>query len=306
MASLILGPIRNAYVALHQDSDSAPTRFFPSTGDQDDLLLLSPSYPMCNVASHIHDDSASASFTRTNPHDGSALVPASLANPSAPSSSVPPSPHAVKNFGVPPLEDDTHIPGQIHTHQTTIKDPRIPVTSPDPLTTRVIQDSTNTSTGTIPLSVPDIFASTLSTSEVWTNPNGVTDVKDATSSDAPDALSSPSPVPVLDDMFPTGPLLPSNSPVTVSDHASLPESHSSAASPDQYRPRLSSAPDLSPVAEGEGGASSTLHEGKDTFHPPSTTFDDIMATPDPPPHSPSPKPTTDVTTTGPSQRSLDA
>ena len=30
--------IRNIYMALHQDADSAPTRFSPSTGDQDDIL----------------------------------------------------------------------------------------------------------------------------------------------------------------------------------------------------------------------------------------------------------------------------
>ncbi|KAH8991029.1 hypothetical protein EDB92DRAFT_707540 [Lactarius akahatsu] len=174
MASLILGPIRNAYVDLHQDADSASTRFFPSTGDQDDLLLVSPSYPLCNVPSHIHDDSASASFTRTNLHDGSALVPA---NPSVPSSSVPPPSHVVKNFDVPPLKDDTYVPGLVHAHQTTIKDARIPVTSTDSLTTRVIQDETNTSTGTIPISVPDILASTLSTQTAWTHPTIVADVQ---------------------------------------------------------------------------------------------------------------------------------
>ncbi|KAH9165371.1 hypothetical protein EDB89DRAFT_2010826 [Lactarius sanguifluus] len=279
MASLILGPIRNAYVDLHL---SAPMRFLPSTGDQDDLLL-SPSYPLCNVTSHIHDDSASASFTCTNLHDSSALILASLANPSTPSSSVPPPPHAAKSFDVPPLED-TYVPGLIHVHQMTIEDARIPVTLDSP-TTRVIHNSTNTSTGTIPLSVPDILTSTLSASKAWIRPTGVADVPHSencrTSSDAPDAPSSPSPVPVLDDAFPT-------------------ESQSSAASPDQSRPRLSSAPTLSPVIEGESGAGATLHKGKDAFHPP-PIFEEIMATSDP-----APEPTTGVTIAGPLQRSLDA
>ena len=95
MASYILGPIRNMYLALHQGTDSAPTRFSTSTGDQDDILKEPSSYPVCNVpghhsdsTSHIHDDHASMTFTPAVPddHDNIALVP-SLASPDPPLSS---------------------------------------------------------------------------------------------------------------------------------------------------------------------------------------------------------------------------
>ncbi|KAH8991032.1 hypothetical protein EDB92DRAFT_1862824 [Lactarius akahatsu] len=85
MAGHILKPIRNVYIALHQDTDSAPIG----------ADLWDPSsYPACNVpghspdsSPHSHDDSASTIFART---DTAALVPASLSGPDELSSSIPP------------------------------------------------------------------------------------------------------------------------------------------------------------------------------------------------------------------------
>lgn len=48
----ILRNIRNAYIALHHGTDSAPTAFSSSTLDDDHVLILSSSYPMCNVPGH--------------------------------------------------------------------------------------------------------------------------------------------------------------------------------------------------------------------------------------------------------------
>jgi hypothetical protein len=123
MAFRILGRIRNIYLALHQDSDSAPTRFCASTGDEDDILRLwEPSfYPLCTFPGHnpdstphIDDDSASTSFTRTilHDHDNTAVVSSFLA-----SSSVAIYPCAYGRLGVdkshadaPPLDDNISLP----------------------------------------------------------------------------------------------------------------------------------------------------------------------------------------------------
>src|SRR6266702_163119 len=115
IAWYILRPIRNVFIALHQDTDSAPTQFFASTGNEGHILSLPPSYPVCNVAGHIHDDSASTTFDRTVLHDNASLFPASLASPDAPSSSVPIPLHVDESLtDVPPLDDDIYVPGSFH------------------------------------------------------------------------------------------------------------------------------------------------------------------------------------------------
>jgi len=52
---LILAGIRHFYVALHQDTDDAPTAFDASTPSDDPVLDNPESYPSCNVASHYPD-----------------------------------------------------------------------------------------------------------------------------------------------------------------------------------------------------------------------------------------------------------
>ena len=49
---MILGGIRHLYIALHQDTDDAPTAFDGFTPSDDPVLDNPESYPSCNVASH--------------------------------------------------------------------------------------------------------------------------------------------------------------------------------------------------------------------------------------------------------------
>ena len=269
IAWYILRPIRNVFIALHQDTDSAPTQFFASTGNEGHILSLPPSYPVCNVAGHIHDDSASTTFDRTVLHDNASLFPASLTSPDAPSSSVPILLHVDENLtDVPPLDDDIYVPGSFHpANQTAIENLRIPATSPDLVTASVIQGGIDTSTTTTPLSTLEPSASTLPpTSMASTSPPGAVAVPyiadRRTSSDVLDVLSLPSLTLVLDNMLLTGPQSSLDSPVTGPDHSSSsPESHSSLlapAAPGPSRPRL--APDLGNAADGEGSAKAALRK----------------------------------------------
>ena len=91
----ILRPIRNVFLALHQDTDSAPTQFSISTGDWDHILRVPSSYPLCKVSDHssestprIHDGGVSAILARAIPHDpnDTAFIPSitSLDRPPSP------------------------------------------------------------------------------------------------------------------------------------------------------------------------------------------------------------------------------
>jgi hypothetical protein len=51
----ILRSIRHLYIALHEDTDAAPTAFSASTRDFDRILREQSSYPLCNIASHRPD-----------------------------------------------------------------------------------------------------------------------------------------------------------------------------------------------------------------------------------------------------------
>jgi hypothetical protein len=48
----ILHGLRHLYLSLHQGTDAAPTAFSASTDDLNHVLLLSSSYPFCNIADH--------------------------------------------------------------------------------------------------------------------------------------------------------------------------------------------------------------------------------------------------------------
>ena len=52
MAFHTLKWIRNVYLTLHQDTDSAPTQFSASTNDLDNILWEPTAYPVCSVAGH--------------------------------------------------------------------------------------------------------------------------------------------------------------------------------------------------------------------------------------------------------------
>ena len=61
----ILRNFRNAYITLHQGTNSAPTAFSSSTTDDEHVLILSSSYPECIVSGH-------------HPHPASPTVPSPI------------------------------------------------------------------------------------------------------------------------------------------------------------------------------------------------------------------------------------
>ena len=160
MAIYILRPIRNVYLALHQDTDSAPTQFSASTEDWDYILEEPSSYPMCKVPDHrsdstppIHEDDVSMTLARAIPHDPNipAVVP-SLTSPDPPSSST----HAslpVDETLTNTLLLDNHISVSVSTQvigQTTTEGCHIPTISPGPVTTCAMHGSIDPSRATQP------------------------------------------------------------------------------------------------------------------------------------------------------------
>ncbi|KAH8979005.1 hypothetical protein EDB92DRAFT_1982201 [Lactarius akahatsu] len=152
VAFQLLKWVRNIYITLHQDTDSAPTRFSPSTDDKDIILQQPSSYPLCSATSHhpdstphIHDDSAPT--TSGNP----VLVPAS-----------PTSPEAVPLFVVESLTDERSMNHCLTTstpaHQMIIKTSRTLIISPNPSTASAIHDIENSGI-TMPLTTPGTSAS---------------------------------------------------------------------------------------------------------------------------------------------------
>ncbi len=287
MAWHVLRPIRNVYVALHQDTDSAPTRFSPSTND---LILSEPSsYPVCNVAGHIHDDSASTTFTRTVLHDNAALDLASHPSPDVPSSSVPALLHVDESITDVPSLDNFHP-----AHQTTTGSLRIPVTSPDSATAGAIPDIV-TSGITMPSPTPE--TSTVAPPHSSTSLTAAVSLQHnpdlLTSSDQPNLPYSASSNPVLDNILPTGPPLSSHPSMTRSDLSPFfPESHRSTIVPTALSasPGPTSAPDLGAAAEDDGSPQPGLSKEKDALDPPSVNraiHANTMATLDLSPQSPS-------------------
>ena len=300
MAFYTLRPIRNVYISLHHNTDSAPTRHFAFADDDDIILLYPPSYPVCNVAGHqshsiphTHDDSTSTAFVRAVPrdHHNTAL------DPSLPSPSLPPSSRHAP-LGV----DETLTDASLLDHKmsvraslqpigrTTSENCHIPTTLPNPFTNHATQGSIDTPPGTTHTSTMEPLALTPPREKV-SPPEAITAEYPAVSRIASDdpVVSSPPPFAlVFDNVLPTGPLMSSDSPVTRSDHTfSSPESHSSMLTPTVPSPSCSSpssAPDLSAAVEGEGSATAALSMEKDGLYP-SSIHEDIMATPDLPQES---------------------
>ncbi|KAH9055570.1 hypothetical protein EDB87DRAFT_1688000 [Lactarius vividus] len=238
MASYILMQVRNVYTALHQDTDSAPTQFSDSTPSDDPILDQPSSYPVCNVAGHIHG---------IVPHNNAALPPASLASPDAHFSSVPTASDVVESpTEVSPL--DSFLP----VHQTTIEGLR---TSPDPATTGAIRDVV-TSASTVPCYTPDISISAPSLSSPLATFTLQHNTDLLTPSDPLDLPFSPSSNQVLSNILLPGPQL---SPTTRSDLSpTLPEPHRSIiVTASRTSPRPTSAPGLSVTA---GDDDSRRHE----------------------------------------------
>ena len=149
-----LGPIRDVYLSLHQGTNSAPTRFSATTGDDDVNLWAPDAYPLCNVSGHTHNDSASPAFPRIVSHDDPALSPVSEApvSPIAPSFPLP-APIRIDNSltTVPPFNNSRPI------RQTT-ESFRVPATSPDQATARAMRDTVTSGIMT-PLPTPETSTS---------------------------------------------------------------------------------------------------------------------------------------------------
>jgi hypothetical protein len=265
MAILILGRIRHIYMALHEDTHSAPTQFSASTGDQDHILKNPSSYPVCKVSGHILDNSSSTTFPCTVQHDSAALIPTSLTRAEAPSSFVPAPGHVVESRTTLLSQDTTH---------PTIGTPGIPFTSPDPRI-RTSHPTPETSTIAIPLST----SSPPATVSLQHNVNLLAPPYTLTSS------LSASPTPVVDNILHTGPSSSSVSPMTRSDlsHGSIIGTTSSSASPG-----TTSVPELGAAsADADGG--SPKPEEMDILDPASANraFDaNTMLARDLPLHSP--------------------
>jgi hypothetical protein len=144
MTRRMLKPIRNVYIALHQNTDSAPTLFSATTDDENDVLYDPFSYPVCNVAGHVHN-SPSMAFTRTVPHCHAALAlnPLRLSSPDTPLSAAR-APRRVSGT----LTAMT-VPPRVGSLPT---DTRLTVRNPVTSGKTIPQSPPNTSTSTHPLS----------------------------------------------------------------------------------------------------------------------------------------------------------
>ncbi|KAN0139070.1 hypothetical protein V8E53_003072 [Lactarius tabidus] len=167
LASFVLVPIRHIYISLHQDTDSAPTRFCASTGDRDQTLKEPSSYPLCNVpgnhlnsTAHIHDDPVPTTMACAVPdvHDNATPVPSFLASsPQTPfSSTLTPLPvHEA-------LPDALLVPvSSLPVHQVTTESPHIPAAFPKTVTTHAIHRGIDASPRTAHLSTSETLAYTL-------------------------------------------------------------------------------------------------------------------------------------------------
>ena len=155
----ILIPIRNVYICLHHDTNSAPTRFSATTRDANDILDNPDSYPVCNVTGHVHDGSASITFPRPVPRDDVALSPISLTNLDPPSFPLP-SPSLINEIvtTAPP-------PDNSHSTLQTAESFRIIVTPPDPPLADTLQ-GINTSGFLTPHPTPETSKSAPSISHI--------------------------------------------------------------------------------------------------------------------------------------------
>ncbi|KAH9045863.1 hypothetical protein EDB83DRAFT_2405252 [Lactarius deliciosus] len=230
MARFILRPIRNIYITLHRETDSAPIG--------EDLFDPS-SYPLCNVPDHhphstphVHNGSTSTSVSRIT-----SLVSASDANPEVSSLSVPAPPHAHESI-TDALLDDFHPQT---AHETTTESLSISLTSPDPATSDVFVTS-----GIIiprPTSATSTSASPLSSASTSTALALQHNVDPLAPSDPPNFPRLAASNLVLDNILPTG----SCHPIIV------------AVSP-SVSPGPTSAPDLGAAVEDGGNKRPGLHE----------------------------------------------
>ena len=205
----ILRPIRNIYLTVHHlHTDCAPTRFSPSTSDEDRILREPSSYPLCNIASHhphpathIHDVSASTATPRPILHDNAALGP--TFPPDAPSHSVI-TPDLVDEITVhvPQIDNTLVVAPSPHAHRTTTGDFHDSASSPDAAAAVAARDKPSSQT-----MAPTIHAASLPTTSI-SLPAEVSFQNNADllmpHSGSPEIPSSTSPEPVLENILSAG------------------------------------------------------------------------------------------------------
>jgi hypothetical protein len=190
IANNMLRRIRRVYLTLHHDTNSAPTRFDAFTTEQDEVLDLPASYPVCNVAGHSHDHSAPTTVALTQPDN---------TTPSPPSFPSPPAPfHLDEKLTTMLLPDNSHT-----THQTA-ENFSGAATSLDHTTAGPIQD---TAAPGITMPYPTPQTSTSAHFHFPTSPPTAVSLQHPlTPSDSPNLPLSAS-NPVLDDILSIGPSL---------------------------------------------------------------------------------------------------
>jgi hypothetical protein len=159
----ILRPIRNIYLTLHLNTNSAPTAFSGSTGNNDFLLFKPSSYPSChipghhpNLIPHLHDAANPIAIAHAYLHDNAALVPSSLAStPGVPLPSVTTLVRSDENTVDVPLLNNA-APASSHSAHQPAENLSDSATSPDPLAATGTARDTDTSIQTMPLITPEI------------------------------------------------------------------------------------------------------------------------------------------------------
>jgi hypothetical protein len=164
MAWYILMQIRNVYLALHQDTNSAPIQFDASTDDSSHILGDPFSYPVCNLPGHhpdstphIYDDSAPTTSARIvlSRLDNPALIPSFLARRPGSTSSPVHAPHRIDGSIDAPHPDEIISPSS----QTVFESRRFHLSTPEPsaspLQDFVAAEDNATGHTTSPTPVPD-------------------------------------------------------------------------------------------------------------------------------------------------------
>ena len=199
IAEWVLDPIRNIYLELHRDTDSAPTKFSADTIYWDDLLVLPSSYPVCKVPGHVHGSSAPTSSARAVPHDNT-MVLSSLSSSDPPPSSILVPLRVIKSpTDVPSLD-------KFHPAQATIQNLRSSLTSAGLAIASVIRD-VDSSGITMPLPASETSTSAPLSSGPPFTVSLQHNADQLTPSGSPTLPSSASLNPVLDNMLHTGPSL---------------------------------------------------------------------------------------------------
>jgi hypothetical protein len=141
---LILKPIRNIYLALHVGTNSAPTAFSASTGDEDGDLRFPSSYPSCivqehlNLTTHSPDAPNSSAIPRTVQRDNAELP---TVHPDAQYPSIA-APVHVDDENHAPRPGNTSVPvPSSHAHWTATESVRDSTTSPNPAAATATQDN---------------------------------------------------------------------------------------------------------------------------------------------------------------------